>query len=230
MTVLSAVLAAALVVELLEDPSLERDNVIQALEEENAEWRYIYEMRAGEHPSALVTPDDPVVVSKSAEILDANADGELTWSDIYSINNWVFYNIHYSYDPHLTNPDGYGQRDYWQKPAETLDRGEGDCDDQANLALSLMLAEENVEWLYGASVLFGGGYAHIGIFADISADRLFILDPTWGWASTNNQGESLALQEYADRGDYEDVTLIMEVYWATGSEEFYTLEEFYDWF
>ncbi len=208
--------------------SLEHD--IQILENENSEWWHIYRLRTGEYPYDLVTPDDPTIISKSSEILDANADGDLTWNDMYAINNWVYYNIDYSHDPYITNPDNYGEQDYWQTPEETLDRGEGDCDDQANLALSLMLAEESADWLYGARVVFSGESGHVGIFVDVTDDRMYVLDPTWGWASSNIQSEPLALDEWASRGGYASVTRVVEVYWETGSEKFDTLQDFYDWF
>ena len=230
MTILTAVLGAALVAAMNYDPCLDRDHDIQALEDENSEWWYIYRLRTGEYPYDLVTPDDPTIISKSSEILDANADGDLTWNDMYSINNWVFYNIAYSHDPTITNPDNYGERDYWQTPGETLNRGEGDCDDQANLALSLMLAEESADWLYGARVVFGGAGGHVGIFVDVDGDQMYVLDPTWGWASTNIHSEPLALDEWAERGGHDGVTTVREVYWETGSEKFDSLQDFYDWF
>jgi len=203
---------------------------IRDLEDEDSEWWYIYRLRTGEYPYDLVTPDDPTIISKSSQVLGADADGELTWNDMFKINDWVHTNIDYSYDPYITNPHNYGEWDYWQTPEETLDRGEGDCDDQANLALSLMLAEENVGWLWGAITVFGGASGHVGIFVNVVDDQMSVLDPTGGWRSPTSQSEPLALDEWASRGGYGSVTRVLELYSDTGSEKFDTLQEFYDWF
>jgi len=200
------------------------------LKNENSEWWYIYRLRAGEYPYDLVTPEDPAIVSKSFEILGTDADGDLTWGDMYKINDWVSTNIDYSRDPYIYNPDNYGEWDYWQTPKETLKRGEGDCDDHANLALSLMLAEENVGWLWGARVIFDGESGHVGIFVNVVDDQMFVFDPTWGWQSSRSQSEPLALDEWANRGGHSSVTKVRELYSDTESHEFDTLQEFYDWF
>ncbi len=203
---------------------------IRDLENENSEWWYIYGLRTGEYPYDLVTPDDPTIVWRSGQILGADADGDLTWNDMYKINDWVYTNIDYSNDPYTTNPYNYGEWEYWQTPEETLDRGEGDCDDQANLALSLMLAEENAGWLWGAIVVFGGASGHVGIFVNVVGDLMYVLDPTWGWRSSTSQSKPLALDEWANQGGYGSVTKVAELFSDTSSEKFDTLQDFYDWF
>lgn len=203
---------------------------IEDLENEISEWWYIYRLRVGEYPYDLVTPDDPTIVWRSGQILGADADGDLTWNDMFAINDWVYTNIAYSYDPYITNPDNGREWEYWQTPEETLARGEGDCDDQANLALSLMLAEENSPWLWGAIVYFSDGTGHVGIFVDVIDDQMAVLDPTWGWRSPNSQSEPLALNEWASSGGHGSVIDVAELYSDTGSERFDTLQDFYDWF
>jgi predicted transglutaminase-like cysteine proteinase len=205
-------------------------NQKQSLQNEIDEWQYIYDMRTGVYPYDLVTPNDPSIVSKSRQILGADADGDLTWNDMYKINDWVHSNIQYSYDPYITHQNNYGQWDYWQTAKETLDRGEGDCDDLANLALSLMLAEKNVGWLYAARVTFADGSGHVGIFVNVVSDTMFILDPTWGWRTSTNKAEPQALDDWADSQGLITVTMVREVYSDSTSNEFWTLQEFYDWF
>jgi predicted transglutaminase-like cysteine proteinase len=200
------------------------------LEDEISAWWYIYNLRAGDHPADMVTPDEPDVFMTSAQILASDADGELTWDDMYAINDWVHANIVYSADPQITNPHGNGQWDYWQTPAETLERGEGDCEDFANLALSLMLAEEEVPWLFGATVLFSGGGGHVGIFVNVENDQMSVLDPTWGWWSPSSTAETLALEEWANQEGYNGVSWVVNAYSPMGVEEFDTMQEFYNWF
>lgn len=200
------------------------------LEDELAEWWYIYGLRTGQYPQDLVTPDDPTMISESAQILGADADGDLTWDDMYAINDWVYDNILYSNDPYITNPYNASQQDYWQTPVETLDRGEGDCEDLANLALSLMLAEENVPWLWGARVVFSGGGGHVAIFVNVENDQMSVLDPTWGWASPSSTAETDALDEWAGQGGHAGVSWVLKAYSSLGVEEFETLQEFLGWF
>jgi len=209
--------------------SLQAEN--DGLTWENNEWWDIYYMRTGDYPYWLVTPDDSTIIAYSQVILGANADGDLTWADMGTINDWVHSNIDYSYDQYMLNPYSIeGRQDFWQTPYETLDRGEGDCDDFANLALSLMLAEENVGWLWGCHVAFDDDAGHAAIFVNVADDQMHVFDPTWGYDTIITQDEPGVLDEWAFIGGHSSVTDVFRIYSDTTEVEFDGLSEFYSWF
>lgn len=57
----------------------------------------------------------------------------------YKCEQWVLNNIKYESDEVIAK-----QPEFWQKPTETLQRGMGDCEDQAYLVASLMLNTEKM--------------------------------------------------------------------------------------
>lgn len=209
----------------------ELNATIADLWDENDAWWDIYYMRTGEYPQWLVTPDESLIVSTKNSILGSNANGILTWSDMDTICTWVHNQITYSYDQFMLNPySSSGRQEFWQTPSETLDRGEGDCDDFANLALSLMFAEQKVGWLWGTTVVFDGTSGHAAIFVNVVNDTMFIYDPTWGWDSGTAKAESTALTQWAVAGGHSSVTRVNELYDESSLTSFSTLSEFYSWF
>ena len=79
-------------------------------------------------PRDFITPNDPIVQATLSEIL---ANRPFWRSDIGAIRAWVDLNV-------IPTRDDRG--DHWQKPAETIIRGQGDCEDFAILMVTLLRA------------------------------------------------------------------------------------------
>jgi hypothetical protein len=79
-----------------------------------------------------ITPYDPVIISKVDQIFQNKP-----WWDIRPdweiLTEWVKNYIEYENDTFIHN-----RRDYWQLPRETLQIGEGDCEDQAILLCTML--------------------------------------------------------------------------------------------
>jgi len=119
-----------------------------------------------------VTPDDPVVRSLLENILQGKA-----WWDIRAdwkvVRDWVKNNIVYAYDDEYEsspNPgtvvgDGRPGPEYWQLPRETIQLGQGDCEDQAILMVSLLraLGYDNDEVFAVHGDPAGGGVGHVWV-------------------------------------------------------------------
>ncbi len=235
---------------LLSDYSeLEAD--YESLEEEyeslDKSWEdYVgwYRIRTGlgEDAKRMITPHDPTVSSKSAQILGYSANGQLTWADMNSLHSWVATNIAYNYDTAVWNPySGTDRFDYWQSPNRTIGERRGDCEDKANLLLSLFLAEQDVGYAYVAVVEFSDGTGHAVVFINVEGDQMFIYDPTWntawlwglltspGWTSDGSGSEPAKIAEYEAKAG-RSIKLIHAVFNDKTYKSFSTMQEFYDWF
>ena len=192
-----------------------------------------YRLRSGNYPEAtqLITPENRNVKSQSASILGwFFADGDLTWTDMRLLHSWVANHIEYNYDTAIWDPYWHVEEfDYWQSPSRTLSERRGDCEDQANLLLSLFLAEEDVEWAYCAAIEFEDGGMHVAIFIDVQGDEMYIYDPTWNWHSNGSGPETSKLAEYGQRAG-SAVKRIHAVYNDKTYKTFATLGQFIDWF
>lgn len=80
--------------------------------------------------SLYITPDHPEVIALRNQIVQNSL---IHWK---SIRNWVGNNIEYEYDSNQ-----FGKTDYWLLPWETIEKGQGDCEDQAILLCSLLRAD-----------------------------------------------------------------------------------------
>ncbi len=58
---------------------------------------------------------------------------KVKFNNIEEIQEWVNKNINY-----LPDINSKGKYDYWKYPAETLDDGNGDCEDMANLIIAIV--------------------------------------------------------------------------------------------
>lgn len=79
-----------------------------------------------------ITPDDPAVKAAVNDILDSPLQ---VFTDFETLRDWVCSHISYRSDM-----DVHGESEYWQKPAQTLQLGTGDCEDFAILLCSLLRA------------------------------------------------------------------------------------------
>jgi len=77
-----------------------------------------------------ITPDHPKVIALRNQIVQNSL---IHWK---SIRDWVGNNIKYEYDSNQ-----FGKTEYWLLPWETIEKGQGDCEDQAILLCSLLRAD-----------------------------------------------------------------------------------------
>lgn len=150
-----------------------------------------------ENEKQLVTPTDSNVTNRMIQITGGwsnPSDWNEYWSDMRKLYDWVTSNIKYVSDP--TYPSlresplsGLGwSDDNWQFPNETLRTMQGDCDDQALLLASLLLAYNSQKYAVYCILIIG----HAALFLPVTGDQIIILDPTAGY-STNSGWPSYGL-------------------------------------
>jgi len=211
---------------------LNLENGVVKLQKE--EFEYWLSVRGGfepeKHGHLFLTPEDENVETKMKEVLGDDADGDLSWDDMRTIDRWVYDNIEYNHDTPLAYPNWTGEEAHeecWLFPAETLEYERGDCEDHAFLALSMFYAEEKVGWAYAASVTFEDESRHMAIFLNVEGDKLSILDPTASWDNHYSDTESDKLEEYGNHYG-KDVSKVDYIFNQNTYKEFDTLQEFYD--
>jgi len=161
-------------------------------ERASSNWTAYLNALAPDDFTKFITPSDPVVVSNLRVVLGADADANLTWSDMRNINLWV--------QDHITNANlwrpifGYNWS-FWQSPSQVIKSGFGDCSDMARLAASLMLAEDiGAHYLWCVEVVFGS-FSRTVIVVDVEQNQMLLYDPLSGWQS-NVGSEASVLKEY----------------------------------
>ena len=129
-----------------------------------------------------VTPQDPVVSIKVNDIFEGKAwwDTRADWKVIY---DWVREEIAYEYDENQ-----FGVEEYWQLSRETLERGKGDCEDQAILLCTLLRAKgyssDDVLIILGYGEKVGHAWATFKVFTILGYDNWMYLEATSsGWLS-----------------------------------------------
>ena len=181
----------------------------------------------------FVTPDDPDVIAKTRSVLGHYSDGDLSWDDKIKINDWVYNNIEYNYDTFIGT-----RRNCFFYPRETLEQGYGDCEDQAVLMASMCKAEEDVSWVYCASVSYikdGERVGHVFVINNIENDQMYIFDQThsrvWGggWHSSTSMSEPEAISEYESAFGYSSLE-IEKIFNDNMYRYFSSNQEFYDYF
>jgi len=187
----------------------------------------------GDDCKQFVTPNDPDVISKTMSVLGHPSDGDLSWDDKIKINDWVYNNIEYNYDTFIGT-----RRNCFFYPSETLDLGYGDCEDQAVLMASMCKAEEDVSWVYCASVSYikdGERVSHVFVINNIVDDQMYIFDQThhrtWGggWHSSSSMSEPEAISEYESAFGYSSLR-INKIFNEDMYLSFSSNQEFYDYF
>lgn len=89
--------------------------------------------------------------------------GTITEKTIIDINNLVNTKIKYT-----TDIENYGVSDYWAKPAETLKKGMGDCEDIAILKYNMLekagMSKKDINVIY--TVYKGKGHIYLEVTLD----------------------------------------------------------------
>ncbi len=169
-----------------------------------ANIRAIVEARIGysfyvteEDRQSYITPDDAAVSALVQATTDGyTGDTSRTWNDYFLLYQWVADNIEYNFDsymprlPELLSNVVTWVQECWNKPAETIADGKGDCEDQALLLASMMKNYNNGDlavWLIGIQSAVPGQIGHMAVAFPVEGGRLTIVDPTWsyytGWPS-----------------------------------------------
>ena len=113
-----------------------------------------------EYARLFITPRDPVVIQKEAQITT-----NPFIPDLIELRDWVANNIKYRYDS-----EAHGMSDYWQLPRETISLGTGDCEDFSILLVSLLRAngyEPSDVYVMAGYKSGGPGHAWVVVETDL---------------------------------------------------------------
>jgi len=138
-----------------------------------------------ENMTRFITPDDPTVVSIMYSVTGGwsnPSDWNEAWSDMFKLYKWVVDNIKYSYDsPEPVLPDIGGSvfwlKEFWRLPSETIRDGTGDCEDQANLLASLILAYNGKKYGVWVMLVKFDDDGHALVVIPVKGGKIAILDP-----------------------------------------------------
>jgi cell division protein FtsB len=190
--------------------------------------------------SRFVTPQDPAVVGLMLEITggyeDPGSMDEL-WGDYGALYDWVTRRI----KEELDSPYPYIYADSsrqvgWVKhsvryPNETLADLSGDCEDQAILLLSMMMAYSDRLEKWSISIDWEGG-GHVAVAYPSGDGGLVILDPTRDYRSNSlvaGEPASVSLGEWIGRFSHEGA-YVNSVYDDEMFLEFKSTADFLAWF
>ena len=180
-------------------------NNYNALQSSFDSYKKTVEVRSGNGADCqgFITPNNPSVISATMSALGHSSDGDLSWDDMITINNYVGNNIKYNHDTFNGNNE-----ECWLYPSETLSRKYGDCEDHALLMVSMCKAEGNAPWLWCAEIRLSDGKGHVCVFVKVEGGKLFIFEPTsqpeyffgWmihgSWNSGTSKSVDQAIQQY----------------------------------
>ncbi|MDD5502271.1 MAG: transglutaminase-like domain-containing protein [Candidatus Thermoplasmatota archaeon] len=191
----------------------------------------------GTNCTKFITPADSNVTSKTRQVLGHPGDGDLSWSDMSKINDWVGTNIKYNNDTYVGRPGELKNgSECWLFPNETLALGYGDCEDHALLMMSMCNAEQGIGWIWAAEVTIGNTdgttSGHMLVFVNVDGDKVYIYDPTvaGGWDSGTARSEQDALDHYKNSLSGISSIKVDTVFNQTERRDFESNQEFFDWF
>ena len=159
----------------------------------------LYSFHPSEAEKSLITWDDPDVADVVWDITHGwsdTLDWDEYWADVKAMYDWVVNNIEYSYDqyyPILPDDPRDGVTffdEVWQTPAQTLELGEGDCEDMAILLCSMVLNYNDNDYWVEVIAITG----HAAVYLPVVNDQICILDPT-GQYYTNNGAPFFAITQ-----------------------------------
>jgi len=213
----------------------ERNSLVDEWNDLVSDWNSLIEMidvRYGINESMcdFITPEEPKVVSAKNNII--SSDNNLSWEDMNTINEWVYNNVKYNNDTFIDYNTGSFFEEFWEYPNETLQNGFGDCEEHANLMVSLSKAEEDVGYLWCAYVTLVTGSVeegHICVFVNVDGDRMYIYDPTWNWHSGSSESEQSSLNQYITENGFDEI-IVNAIYDEQNYYSFANNQEFFDFF
>lgn len=192
--------------------------------------------------SRFVTPRDPAVKEMMLEITGGREDPESTdefWEDTRALYDWVTERISYGADspyPYLYSDPSYPARWFEHSvryPNETLIDGTGDCEDQAILLLSMMMAHNEQYAMWCISLKWEGD-GHLAVAFPVAGGRMAILDPSGGYISGtamafSSEPVGKAVGDWINILDDPDVH-VSSVFNDELYVEFESTKEFIEWF
>lgn len=190
----------------------------------------------------FITPSDPAVMVRMMGVTGGRefpgSEAELL-GDYKALHEWIRLRIQGSVDspyPFLDLTPSYPVR--WvgnsvRFPAETLVDMAGDCEDQAILLLSMMIAYGEVDAKWCISYEWDAG-AHVAVGVPVQGGGLIILDPAAGYhTGTASTLIGRPVEEAIDGwiGKWEEKgVFISSIFNAEMRRKFSGTEEFLEWF
>ncbi len=212
---------------------------------------FFYEMRTRNpylwQRDSFITPDDPDVQDLLETILGDDADGDLTWSDMNKIYDFINDNKDYSYDPYMYYPtlhlndsvDYYNFPEFWSYPNETIkgynENGvfAGDCEDFTNLLISLLFAEQPTNnFTFGITLdtdPYNEGGGHATCFIRTTGNDIYIYDIAGNYKDGNKGSAEDTLEDYAYNWNWYGEVDIWSTYNPHCYKDFEDNDEFFDW-
>lgn len=111
------------------------------------------------NPCKLIQPNSEIVLKIRDEIFPSK-DGNYTFEDSITVVTYVLRRIEYNSDGNV-----WKSFDHWATPEETIEKGQGDCEDFAILVCSILRSMGLDAW-----VVHGIDHAWVRVF---SSDGLF---------------------------------------------------------
>lgn len=212
-------------------------------------YRNGVELRWGLKEDAMefVTPSDPAVVNKTKEILKSSYDGVLTADDVHALYAWtrdkVWNHSGYNNDTPIVSPSYYNpvtneyvsgniRWDNFLYPNETLECGKGDCEDWANLLLSMFRAEQNNSKAVNFEINFTDKTGHVAVVVKNELGNACILDPTGDYISSAYRRIDDEVGIYGAQWPKSNLVIsnIYAIYSNNVYREFNSTQEFFTWF
>jgi len=192
--------------------------------------------------SRFITPGDPALIERMLEITGGHENPQsLTelWEDYKALYDWTTASITYGADspyPYLdtdpTSPVRWVEHSV-RFPNETLSDGTGDCEDQAILLLSMMIAYNEPLAKWCISLQWEGG-SHMAAAFPVKGRKLVILDPavdyhTGTGSELSSKPVEEAIKDWISMWDSDSVfvrSVLNDKYYIV----FDSTEEFLEWF
>lgn len=182
------------------------------------------------------------------EITDESED---TWYNYQKIWDYVDDNIEYAYDIEVPYIGSYHYitydevkcyvdfevkiaSNYIQTPAFTLEKQQGDCEDQAILLYGMIKyyfrnIYGTIYNIYLVRLELGEGSGHFAVFMPVQDGNICILDPAGNYATTRygyltQKTASFELNEYNNKWSDQGYISKIEIYWVDDRDGSYSVE------
>jgi hypothetical protein len=139
----------------------------------------------GKDAQAFVTPDNPVVAAKVAELTSGDmSDPKVYWQNCEKLYRWVVQYIQYTPDsyfpvmPDSINGEIKWTADCWRTPEETIKDKAGDCEDMSCLLTSMLLNYNQHTYGTWVVIVRSKDGAHAGVVFPIQNGMITVVDPS----------------------------------------------------